>query len=150
MSLMDLRGREKGLETTDTKETSLRDRYFSKSSRTNPSEDATHNKNSLKRDTHVVLEREGTGKEMHYRVLSASTKYYNKWYMPGINDDPPELTARSTPDAKLTLQLLEKGEFQGEEGYSPVREFSKYTDSEVYPTTKAKEIKKVMGMFECI
>ena len=63
MSLMDLRGRgEKGLETTDTKETSLRDRYFSKSSRTDPSEDATHNKNSLKRDTHVVLEREGDQK----------------------------------------------------------------------------------------
>ena len=147
MELMDLKGREKGMERTDTKETSLKDRYFRKSEDLSASDEVTHHKRSLKRNTHVVVKRKVTEERMHYRVLAVSNRYYNKWYQPRLSEDPPVFLRNKIPDVKLSLQLLKKFEKDGEEGYVPVRDFEKYADTEVYTTLKAKEIYKLLGNF---
>jgi len=145
MKMMNLKGREKGLERTDTKARSLTARYFSKKEDSETSDEDALQKNSLVRNTHVVVYKDGN--KFDYRVLSVVKKYYNKWYMFRPSETPPALAPGGSdqPDVRLSLHLLEEMQIGGKTEYSPVRGFGKHEIKYVFATIAPSEIYEVKG-----
>jgi len=139
--------RQVGSEKLDTKAQALTARYFSKSMEDTPLEETVLPRGALVRDSHVVLRRDDTDGELHYRVLSVSKKYYNKWYMCQPSDVPPVFNVANMPKVRLSLQMLKKETTGNEVGYSAIRNFDEYKWEEVYTTIDAADIYRVEGSF---
>jgi len=148
MKLMELKGREKGSERVDTKAMSLKARYFAKNDNNSGVEGHRNrlNDQTIAGNSHIIVKRQKSQETLHYKVLSVSKKYYNKWYMYKPNETLPQFDMNKKPDIRLSVQLLIPEMVDGKVGYSPVRTFEKYKVDEVYTTIAGSSILKVDGV----
>ncbi len=147
MDKMTMKKCESGANTTETKAMSLFCRYKLKRDVENTS--AAIDRDSIRRDSIVVLPGKEDQGELYYRVLGVFKKYSNKWFHPKPNEESPAFSLTNPPNVRLSLRLMATEHMTTttlqRTMFSTVRNYDEYEVEVVHRNVKADEILRLEG-----